>query len=148
MYIYKVLPFSLTGGPGTWQRYINDVLFDFLGKFCSIYLDNILVFSNTKKEHKEQVNTVLKRLESVGLQVDVKKSEFIVQETKFLGVIIGVNSLRIDPKKIAAIVNWNISTNVKQVLLFLGFYNFYRRFIRDFAKITNPITALTKKDRV
>ena len=63
------------------------------------------MFSDTKKEHKEQVNAVLKRLESVGLQVDVKKSEFMVQETKFLGVIVGVNSLRIDPKKIAAIVN-------------------------------------------
>ena len=80
--------------------------------------------------------------------MDVKKSEFIVQETKFLGVIVGANGLRIDPEKIAAIVNWNIPTNVKQVLLFLGFYNFYRRFIRDFAKIANPITALTKKDRV
>ena len=57
---------------------MNDVLFDFLGKFCSVYLDDILVFSNTKKEHKEQVNAVLKRLESVGLQVDVKKSEFMV----------------------------------------------------------------------
>ena len=63
------------------------------------------MFSNTKKEHKEQVNAVLKRLESVGLQVDVKKSEFIVQETKFLGVIVGANSLRIDPEKIATIVN-------------------------------------------
>ena len=80
--------------------------------------------------------------------MDVKKSEFMVQETKFLGVIIGANGLRIDPEKIATIVNWNIPTNVKQVLLFLGFYNFYRRFIRDSAKIANPITALTKKDRV
>ena len=68
---------------------MNDVLFDFLGKFCSVYLDDILVFSDTKKEYKEQVNTVLKRLESVGLQVDVKKSEFMVQETKFLRVIVG-----------------------------------------------------------
>ena len=105
LYIYKVLPFSLTGGPGTWQRYINDVLFNFLGKFCSVYLDDILVFSDTKKEYKEQVNAVLKRLESVGLQVDVKKSEFMVQETKFLGVIVGADSLRMDPEKIAAIVN-------------------------------------------
>ena len=127
---------------------MNDVLFDFLGKFCSVYLDDILVFSDTKKEYKEQVNAVLKRLESVGLQVDVKKSEFMVQETKFLGVIIGADGLRIDPEKIAAIVNWNVPTNIKQVLLFLGFCNFYRRFIRDFIKIANPITALTKKDRV
>ena len=123
-------------------------MFNFLGKFCSIYLDDILVFSDTKKEHKEQVNTVLKRLESVGLQVDVKKSEFIVQETKFLGVIIGADSLRIDLEKITAIINWNVPTSIKQVLLFLGFYSFFRRFIRDFIKITNPITALTKKNRV
>ena len=82
-------------------------------KFYSVYLDDILVFSDTKKEHKEQVNTVLKRLESVGLQVDVKKSEFMVQETKFLGVIIGADGLRMDPEKIAAIINWNVPTNVK-----------------------------------
>ena len=80
--------------------------------------------------------------------MDVKKSEFIVQETKFLRVIIRADSLRIDPEKIAAIINGNILTNIKQVLLFLGFYNFYRRFIRDFIKIANPITALTRKDRV
>ena len=82
-------------------------------KFYSVYLDDILVFSDTKKEHKEQVNTVLKRLESVGLQVDVKKSEFMVQETKFLGVIIGADGLRMDPEKLAAIINWNVPTNVK-----------------------------------
>ena len=80
--------------------------------------------------------------------MDVKKSEFMVQETKFLGVIVRADGLRIDPEKIAAIVNWNVPINIKQVLLFLGFYNFYRRFIRDFIKIANPITALTKKDRV
>ena len=72
----------------------------------------------------------------------------MVQETKFLGVIIRADSLRMDPEKIAAIINWNIPTNIKQVLLFLDFCNFYRRFIQDFIKIANPITALTKKDRV
>lgn len=146
LYMYKVLPFGLTGGPGTWQRYMNDVLFDFLGKFCSVYLDDILVYSDTEKEHKEQVKAVLTRLQSVGLQVDIKKSEFMVQETKFLGVIVGVNGLRMDPEKIAAIVNWATPTSVKQILSFLGFCNFYRRFIRDFAKIANPMTALTKKN--
>ena len=65
-----------------------------------------------------------------------------------MGVIIRADGLRIDPEKIAAIIKWNVSTNIKQLLLFLGFYNFYRRFIRDFIKIANPITALTKKDRV
>ena len=64
----------------------------------------------------------MKRLESVGLQVDVKKSEFIVQETKFLEVIIKANSFRIDPEKIAAIINWNISTNIKQVLMMMIYY--------------------------
>jgi len=148
LYMYKVLPFELTGGPGTWQHYMNDVLFEFLEKFCFVYLDDILVFSDTKKEHQAHVRSVLERLQAVGLQVNIRKSEFHVQETKFLGVLVGVDGLRMNPEKVSAIVNWSIPRTTKQVLSFLGFCNFYRRFIKDFARIADPLTQLTKKDRL
>ena len=97
------MPFGLIGGPSSWQRYMNDILFEFLGKFYSVYLDDILIYSNTITEHKQHVRQVLAALQAAGLQIDIDKSEFFIQETPFLGVIIGANGIRIDPKKIEAI---------------------------------------------
>ena len=83
-----MLLFSLTNGPATYQRYINDVLFDYLDVFCTAYLDDILIYSSNKLEHKEYVRKVLVRLREAGLQADIKKCEFGVQRTKYLGFII------------------------------------------------------------
>ena len=88
-----------------WQRLINDILFEYLNDFCAVYLDDILVYSNTLKEYKEQVNKVLDKLIKAGLQVDIEKSKFYVQETTFLEVIVSINSIRMDLKKIQAIVD-------------------------------------------
>ena len=87
-YKYQVLPFGLTNGPATYQRYINEVLFDYLDNFCTVYLDNILIYSNNILEHKRHVKLVLERLRAAGLQVDIKKTEFYVTCTKYLGFII------------------------------------------------------------
>ena len=99
------MPFRLTGGPSSWQYYINEKLFKFLGDFYSVYLDNILIYSNTLEEYKQYITQVLERLQAARLQVDIRKSEFYVQETAFLGVIVGADGIRIDPKKIEVILN-------------------------------------------
>ena len=104
-YIYNVLPFGLTEGPSSWQYYINEKLFKFLGDFYSVYLDNILIYSNTLEEYKQYITQVLERLQAARLQVDIRKSEFHVQETAFLGVIVGADGIRIDLKKIEVILN-------------------------------------------
>jgi hypothetical protein len=83
-----VLPFGLTNGPATYQRYINEVLFDYLDDFCTAYLDDILIYSNNVLEHKHYVKLVLQRLREAGLQVNIKKTEFHVIRTKYLGFII------------------------------------------------------------
>ena len=145
MYQYNVLPFGLTGGPSSWQRYMNDILFEFLGKFCSVYLDDILIYSDSLTEHKEHVRKVLAAIKAAGLQIDIDKSEFYVQETRFLGVIVGVDGIKMDPTKIEAIVQWATPRNLKEVQSFLGFCNFYRRFIQGFAKLADPLTKLTRK---
>ena len=103
--MYKVLLFRFTGGPSLQQRLINDILFEYLNDFCAVYLDDILIYSKTLKEYKEQVNKVLDKLIKAGLQVDIKKSKFYVQETAFLEVIVSINSVRMDLKKIQAIVD-------------------------------------------
>ena len=145
-YKYKVLPFGLTNGPSSFQQYVNDTLWDFLNEFCQAYLDDILIYSKTRKEHQEHVKQVLERLREAGLQVDIKKCEFDVEETTFLGVIVSGAGLRMDPKKIEAVIQWKTPTHLKEVQGFVGFCNFYRRFIQDFSKIVKPLVALTKKD--
>jgi hypothetical protein len=87
-YKYQVLPFGLTNGPATYQRYINKVLFDYLDDFCTAYLDDILIYSDNVLEHEHHVKLVLQRLREAGLQVDIKKTEFYVTRTKYLGFII------------------------------------------------------------
>ena len=144
-YQYKVMPFGLCNGPATFQRYINEVLFDILDKYCTAYADDILVYSEDPKQHASHVREVLDRLRAAGLQADIKKSEFSVIETKFLGFIISIQGMRMDPAKIRTIRDWQPPTSVKGVRSFLGFVNFYRRFIRDHGSIRKPLVQLTKQ---
>ena len=87
---------------------------------------------------------MLERLKKAGLYIDVDKSEFYTQSVKYLGIIITTNGLRMDPEKVQAVQEWPVLKNVKDVLAFLGFANFYRRFILGFDRIALPLTELTK----
>ncbi len=103
-YKYKVLPFGLCNGPAAFQRYINSVLgTDLLDSICTAYLDDILIYSDDPLEHEAHVKLVIDRLHKAGLQADVKKSEFAVTCTKYLGLIISTSGLRKDPEKLAAV---------------------------------------------
>ena len=145
-YRWKVMPFGLTGGPASWQRFINDLLWEYLNDFCTAYLDNILIYSASMKEHRQHVRKVLTKLREAGIQADVDKCEFHVTETKYLGLIISTESIKIDPSKVDAIKLWDTPTCVKEVRSFIGFCNFYRQYIRGFSKIVRPLNSLTKKD--
>jgi hypothetical protein len=146
LFEYLVMPFGLTNGPASFQHYINDALRDYLDIFCTAYLDDILIYSDSLDDHKEHVRKVLQRLREFGLQADIAKCEFHVQEVKYLGLIVGTSGIRMDPSKVAAVVDWPKPLSVKDVQSFLGFANFYRRFIKNFAKKALPLTKLTKKD--
>ena len=143
-YKYKVLPFGLTNGPATYQRYMNDILFDYLDDFCIAYLDDILIYSDNELEHESHVKKVLERLRNAGLQVDIKKCEFGVKRTKYLGFIVSTDGIEVDPEKVEVIYNWMPPKTVKGVQSFLGFCNFYRRFIQDYGVIAKPLVRLTK----
>jgi len=142
----KVMPFGLTGAPATFQHFINDTLREHLDVFCSAYLDDILIYSNDLKTHKEHVAKVLQALEKAGLYLRYDKCEFHVQETKFLGMIVTQQGVKMDPAKVDTVVNWPTPKNVKDVQSYIGFANFYRRFIHGFSNILAPLTNLTKKD--
>lgn len=147
-YKCKVLPFGLTNGPATYQRYMNDVLFEYLDNFCTAYLDDIIIYSEDVTEHELHVRKVLERLRQAGLQVDIKKCEFSVTRTKYLGFIISTDGIEVDPEKVTVVRNWPYPKTVKGVQAFLGFCNFYRRFISGYGAIAKPLNQCTRKDQV
>src|SRR3984957_9838345 len=148
LYEWLVTPFGLANAPSTFQKYINWTLRDYLDEFVSAYLDDILVFSSgSLDDHRRKVKKVLKRLQEAGLQLDIDKCEFETTSTKYLGFIIEAEKgIRMDPEKIAAIQEWETPKSLKEVRSFLGFANFYRRFIKNYSDIAKPLIDLTRKD--
>ena len=146
LYEYLVMPFGLCNAPSSFQRYINDVLHEYLLDFVSAYIDDILIFSETRQEHEKHVRKVLQKLREAGLQIDIEKCAFFQRSIKYLGLIISTDGIQMDPEKLAAIADWPAPRSVRDVQAFLGFANFYRRFIHRFAAIAAPLTNLTKKD--
>ncbi|KAH0609353.1 uncharacterized protein H6S33_012839 [Morchella sextelata] len=143
---YTVMPFGLVNAPATFQDWINDILRPYLDQFVTAYLDDILIYSETLSEHKEHIQKVPKVLDENHVHLKPEKCEFMVQETKYLGLILTPNGNRMDPKKVIDVLEWSTPTNLHDVQVFLGFANFYRRFILGYSKIVAPLTALTKKN--
>ena len=141
-----VMPFGLTNAPADFQRFINDVLHPFLDNFCTAYLDDILIYSDTLQEHKIHVKQVLEVLAKAGLHLKPEKYEFHRTEVTYLGLIISNEGVKMDPRKIEAITKWESPRNLHDVRAFLGFANFYRRFIQGYSLVVAPMTALTRKD--
>ena len=148
LYEWLVTPFGLANAPSTFQKYINWALRDYLDVFCSAYIDDILIYSNgSRAQHRDHVRKVLQRLREAGLQIDIDKCEFEVKSTKYLGFIVEAEKgVRMDPEKVKAIMEWEAPTSVKGVQSFIGFANFYRRFIKEFSQIIMPIMKLVRKD--
>lgn len=143
---YLVMPFGLTNAPATFQNLMNDILRDFLDVFVIVYLDDILIFSKTKEDHIGHVSQVLDRLQKTGLVARAEKCEFHKSEVEFLGYVMSSVGVKMDAKKLLAIKSWPPPASITDVQAFLGFANFYRRFIWNYSKIAAPLTTLLKKD--
>lgn len=148
LFEYLVMPFGLANAPSTFQHFVNDVLRPYLDVFCTAYIDDILIFSDSLEEHKKHVNLVLEALSNAGLQLDVDKCEFHKTEVLYLGLIISTNGISMDPEKVSAIVDWETPQNTTDVRAFIGFSNFYRRFIAGFSDLVKPLVELTKKNAI
>lgn len=141
------MPFGLSNAPSTFMRLMNEILKEFIGKFVIVYLDDILVYSQTKEEHLRHLRYVLEKLQEEKLLVNVKKCSFMKLELVYLGFVISKDGLKMDPKKVEAIVNWLSPKNIFEVRSFHGLASFYRKFIRNFSGICAPIIDTIKKDR-
>jgi len=144
---WLVIPFGLSNAPLAFQRFMNDIFSDVLDVFVVIYLDNILIYSDNMNDHKKHIKEVLKRLRENRLYTSSTKCVFHQDRIKFLGFVLGVDGLRIDESKTQTIQNWPTPRRVKDVQSFLGFVNFYRRFINNYTEITSPLTRLTWKNK-
>lgn len=146
LYEYNVMPFGLANAPSSFQHFINDVLHKYLDLFCTVYIDDILIYSDNLTEHKEHVRRILESLRKAGLQLDIEKCEFHQTEVTYLGLIISTRGIRMDPAKVAAVREWETPKCVRDVQSFIGFANFYRRFVKDFSKLSAPMQRLVRKD--
>jgi hypothetical protein len=126
---------------------INEQLYEYLDIFVVAYLDDILIFSKTKTKHIEHVKKVLEKLKKAKLLLKLEKCEFYKEELGFLGFIVGQNGICIDLAKVEVVLSWPEPKTVTEVQAFLGFANFYQRFIEGYSKIAKPLTELTKKDQ-
>ena len=141
---YVVMFFEFCNAFETFQSFINNTLREYLNDFCFNYLDDILVFSNSKKKHIEHVRKILKRLKKINLFLNIDKCEFFVISVKYLDLIIIIDDIKMNSQKIETIVNWKSLKCVKDVQTFLDFVNFYRKFIFDYSRLATSLSKLTK----
>ena len=142
-YEYLVMPFGLTNAPAVFQALVNDILRDVINHHVFVYLNDILVFSETLEEHVAHVRLVLQRLLENRLYTKAEKCEFHRSTIQFLGFVVSRGKITMDPSKTEAVMSWPTPTNRRELQRFLGFSNFYLRFIRGFSSTVQPLTALT-----
>lgn len=142
------MPLGLTNAPTTFMRLMNDVLRPFLDDFVIVYLDDIMIFRKTWEEHLKHVKQTLDVLKREKLYVKLSKCEFGKTSLNYLGHIVGGGELKIDPSKVAVIVNWPKSKSATEVRSFLGATKYWRKFISYFSLIVAPLHDLTGLNKV
>ena len=141
-----VMPFGLRNAPAVFQHMVNTQFTDILAEGTINYMDDFLVATPDNKElHRERVNKLLKRLQELDLYLKPSKCIFETQQVEFLGVILENGTVTMDPIKVAGVADWKTPKNVKDIRKFLGFCNFYQRFIRGFSQIAKPLNDWLKK---
>ncbi|CAI7849702.1 unnamed protein product [Closterium sp. NIES-53] len=139
-YEYLVMPFGLTNAPATFQAEMNHILRPLLDECVVVYLDDILIYSRDMKLHIEHLRRVFEILRREKFYVKLSKSEFALKKVQFLGHMVSAQGVHVDPKKIEAVRTWKTPENVKELQKFLGFANYYNRFVPQYAKIATPLT--------
>ena len=140
------MPFGLTNAPVAFQQFMNDIFSNLLDVCVVIYLDDILIYSNNMSEHHWHVKEVLKHLRKTSLSTKVENCEFHSELVEYLGYILSPSGLTMSNEKIKIIQDWLEPKKVKDIQSFLGFVNFYCRFIFNYSDIVISLTRLTQKD--
>ena len=146
-YEFLVMSFGLTNAPAAFMDLMNRVFREYLDKFVIVFIDDILIYSKTQKEHEEHLEIVLQTLKDHKLYAKFPKCEFWLDRVHFLGHVVSAEGISVDPAKIEAVSNWKAPKSVIEVRSFLGLAGYYRRFVEGFARLAAPLTALTRKGK-
>jgi hypothetical protein len=142
-YEFLVMSFELTNVPAVFTDTMNRVFHDYLDQFIVVFIDDILIYSRTSKEH---LLKALERFRREKLYAKLKKCEFWLDSVSFLGHVIYGEGVAVDPKKVKVVVEWTRPTSVFEIQSFLGLADYYQCFIEGFSKLSGPLTTLTRKN--
>ena len=148
LFQFKKMPFGLANAPATFERLMDLVLAGLHWDVCLVYLDDIIVFSQSFKQHVQRLQPVLERLRQAGLKLSPSKCHLFQPRVEFLGYVVSGDGVSTDPKKTEAIDKWPTPRSVRDVRSFLGLCSYYRRFVKGFADIAKPLYVLTQQDVV
>jgi len=146
LFQFKVIPFRLTNAMFTFQDMMNHIFSDMLDIGMLAYIGDVLIYADTEKRHDNTVREVLKRLQANGIAVSPEKCVWKTQEVEFLGYIIGQEGIKMSQEKVEAVLSWQRPNSLTEVQSFLGFPNFYRRFLQNHSRVARPLMEITKKE--
>ena len=147
LFEWTVMSFGLTNAPATFQRLMNEVFREYLGKFVLIYLDDIMIHSDGPEEHMRHLKLVLQKLREHRLYAKLSKCFFGLKEILWLGHIVSKDGVRLDPAKTKIVAEWPRPTTVKEVQSFLGSANWFRQYMQGYSQHPFPLTQLTRKNK-
>ncbi|GJU80451.1 putative reverse transcriptase domain-containing protein [Tanacetum coccineum] len=144
-YEFQVMPFGLTNAPAVFMELMNRVCKPYLDRLVIVFVDDILIYSKSEREHREHLKLILELLKREELYAKVLKCDFWLLKVQFLGHVIDSEGIHVDPAKIKSIKDWASPKTPTEIRQFLGLAGYYRRFIEGFSKIAKPMTKLTQK---
>jgi len=148
LFEWMVMPMGVSNGPTVQQALMHRVFGDMIGQGMDVFNDDIIIYSKGEDEHLERLQQVLQRLREYNLILKGTKCHFAQRELPFLGFIMGADGIKADPTKIDAINNMADPYDIKSLQMVLGMFQFYARFINNYADLCKPLTRLLKKERI
>ncbi len=144
-YQFKVMSFGLNNAPATFQRLMNKVLRQYIGKFVQVYLDDVIIYSNKQDEHKRHIKAVLKKIRKANLKLKPSKCQQFQTELKFVGHLVERNGIKPDLRNVKKIKNAEVPKNTTEFKRFLGIIQYYRQYINGYADVARPLYDMLKE---
>ena len=140
------MPFGLTNTPAAFMDLMHRIFHPYLDQFFVVFMDDILIYPQSEREHEDHLRVVLQLLRDHQLYAKFIKCEFWLTEVRFLGHIVSTSGVSMDPEKVEVVMIWERPKSVFEIHSFLGLAGYYKRFIKDFSRLAKPMTKLTRKE--